>query len=81
MEPQARTNGAPHVDAPKLPPAETAKEYMLAVEEAEMLMEFGRAIQDLNQQSIGALRMICKANKLTGNWSLSPDQTKLIRQG
>jgi len=55
-------------------------EYVLTAEEKEEMAVYTKAIAEVHSQMAPALRMIIRQQHLTGNWALSPEGTKMLRQ-
>jgi hypothetical protein len=55
-------------------------EYVLTSEEQAELAVYLKAIAEVQQQMAPALRMIIRQQRLEGQWGLSQDGTKMLRQ-
>jgi hypothetical protein len=55
-------------------------EYELTDSERGLLLQLDKAISDLLQQRHGAMMLIAKQQNLEGNWSMSEDRRKFVRQ-
>lgn len=55
-------------------------EYILTPEEQAELAVYLKAIAEVQQQMAPAMRMIIRQQHLEGNWALSSDGTKMLKQ-
>lgn len=73
MAPQQKTE--PQADSSQQESVE------LSIEERSMLDTMQAEMMGLQGQFNGALRMIAATRKLEGNWTISPDRSRLMKAG
>jgi len=68
-------------NGPKRLAPDPDREYIFTPKEKAMFDNFSARMTELNQQASGAAQMLITLHELPGvNWSIAPDNTRLIRK-